>query len=100
MISLKTILKCTVPAEENRDAERSKSLPRSRSLLAKLGRMDDDEVCIWNYGFVLETVDRSMELFAPTRKDRDKWIHVLNLIVDMNHNNFGTSSMSPFVYEK
>ena len=89
-----------MPTEEIDTAKSSKSLPRSRSLLAKLGRKEDDEVCIWNYGFSLETVERNMELFAPTRKDREKWTHLFDLIVDMNQNNIGTASMSPFVYEK
>ena len=69
-------------------------------MLSKLSRRKgDDETCPWNYCFILETMDRTMELYAPTRKDREKWVHMFNMIIDMNKQNIGTSTMSPFVYE-
>ena len=49
--------------------------------------------------FVLEMVDRNMELYAPTRQDRDGWLRVLNLIIEMNQGDISTETMSPFVYE-
>ena len=44
-------------------------------------------------------VDRNMELYAPTRQDRDGWLRVLNLIINMNKDGISTETMSPFVYE-
>ena len=58
-----------------------------------------DEACQWNYMFNLEMADRNMELYAPTRQDRDAWVRVLNLIIEMNREGITTESMSPFVYE-
>ena len=49
--------------------------------------------------FNLEMADRNMELYAPTRQDRDAWVRVLNLIIEMNREGITTESMSPFVYE-
>ena len=77
----------------------SRSLPRSRSLLEKIGRKGVDETCQWNYMFVLEMADRNMELYAPTRQDRDAWVRVLSLIIEMNREGITTEEMSPFVYE-
>ena len=48
---------------------------------------------------MLETVDRNMELYAPTRMDRDKWVKMFKLIVEMNQNHISTTTMSPFVYD-
>ena len=44
-------------------------------------------------------VDRNMELYAPTRQDRDGWLRVFNLIINMNKDGISTETMSPFVYE-
>ena len=99
-IMLKSIVGCNVHNEgEVYNSNSSRNLPRSRSLLTRLGRKGDDEVCQWNYNFVLETIERNMELYAPTRKDRDNWVRMFKLIIDMNKQQIGTSTMSPFVYE-
>jgi hypothetical protein len=39
---------------------------------------------MWNFGFSLELVERTYELYAPTRKERDKWVLVLGAIAEMN----------------
>ena len=41
-----------------------------------------------------------MELHAPTRQDREKWVHMFKLMIDMNLHDTQTSTINPFVYEK
>ena len=40
--------------------------------------------CKWNFGFSVEFPEKTYELYAPTRKERDKWVEVLGAIADMN----------------
>ena len=58
-------------------------------------RKDDEETCAWNFNFILELSDRNMELFAPTRQDREKWVMIFNLIIEMNEKLISTKLMSP-----
>ena len=41
-----------------------------------------------------------MELFAPTRQDREKWMMVFNLIIEMNEKLISTKLITPLVYKK
>ena len=70
-IPLQNIIRCQAKDRDeiyNQESDNgSRSLPRSRSLLEKFGRKGSSESCQWNYMFVLEMVDRNMELYAPTR---------------------------------
>ena len=33
--------------------------------------------CKWNFGFMLKFPEKTYELYAPTRKEREKWVEVL-----------------------
>ena len=72
---------------------------RSKSLLSKL-RKDENELCPWNFNFELELSDRTMDLYSPTRIDRDKWVYIFKLICDMNAKLISTKTMTPLQYEK
>ena len=39
-------------------------------------RADENEMCQWNFMFELEFTDRKLELYSPTRIDRDKWVKI------------------------
>ena len=65
-IPIESIRACSIQNQEEQVASDGGSFKRSRSWLSKL-RKDDEETCPWNFNFQLETSDRSMELFAPTR---------------------------------
>ena len=41
-----------------------------------------------------------MELYAPTRKDREQWIMIFKLIIEMNEANISTRDISPLVYKR
>ena len=83
-IPTENIRACTMHNQEEKVLEEENgSFKRSKSWLSKL-RKDDDEKCTWNFNFLLELNDRSMELFAPTRQDREKWMMIFNLIIEMN----------------
>ena len=69
----------------------------SRSLLRKLVNVT---YCKWNFGFVLEFAEREYELYAPTRKERDKWVEVLGAVAEMNLKSIGLNTMSPLEYLK
>ena len=41
--------------------------------------------CEWNFAFKLEFSDGKVyELYSPNRKDRDKWVKIISIIVEMN----------------
>ena len=63
-------------------------------------RADETELCIWNFMFELQFSDRTLELYSPTRIDREKWTHIFNLICEMNEKDISTKQMTPFEYEK
>ena len=99
-IPIESIRACSVQNQEEQVAsEGGGSFKRSNSWLSKL-RKDDEETCPWNFNFQLETSDRSMELFAPTRQDRDKWMMIFNLIIEMNEKLISTKLITPLSYKK
>ena len=72
---------------------------RSRSWLSKV-RKTNEELCVWNFCFELEMNDRSMELYAPTRQDREKWVMLFKLLSEMNERLISTRTMSPLEFQK
>lgn len=54
--------------------------------------------CQWNFPFHLAFADKEYELYAPTRTDRDEWIHILSTLAEMNRQGVKLESMSPFDY--
>jgi hypothetical protein len=60
-----------------------KNRQRSQSILKRMSTSETRR-CMWNFGFSLELVERTYELYAPTRKERDKWVLVLGAIAEMN----------------
>ena len=70
---------------------------RSRSWLSKV-RKDDDEKCKWNFSFELEMSDRTMELFAPTRLEREKWVKVFKAISEMNDKLISPKKVNPLKF--
>ena len=86
-IPLNSIRACSVryddqQAQYSSAQERDNSMKRSRSFLSKL-RAGEEEMCKWNFNFELDLTDRTVELFAPTRKDRDKWVMTFKIIAEM-----------------
>ena len=57
-------------------------------------------MCKWNYNFEIDLTDRTMELFAPTRKDREKWVMIFKIIAEMNDKLISTKTLTPLVYRK
>ena len=58
------------------------------------------KMCKWNFGFALEFPEKTYELYAPTRKDRQKWVEILSTIAEMNKESYKLNSMSIFDYMK
>ena len=54
--------------------------------------------CKWNFGFSLQFPEKTYELYAPTRKEREKWVEVLSTIAEMNAKSINLNSLSPFEY--
>jgi hypothetical protein len=54
--------------------------------------------CSWNFPFKLTFTDKEYELYAPSRSDREKWIHILGTIAEMNNRGVKLESMTPFDY--
>ena len=99
-IPIESIRACTIQNQEDKViSEDGGGFKRSKSWLAKL-RKDDDETCAWNFNFELDFSDRSMELFAPTRQDREKWMMIFNLIIEMNEKLISTKLITPLSYKK
>ena len=74
-ISLNTIRSCTIKVEVESDQSPNKEFKRSKSWLSKM-RKSEDESCKWNFSFELDMSDRTMELYAPNRLDREKWVNM------------------------
>ena len=55
-------------------------------------------MCKWNFGFSLEFPEKTYELYAPTRKEREKWVEVLSTIADMNSKSISLDAMSPLEF--
>ena len=55
-------------------------------------------MCKWNFGFSLEFPEKTYELYAPNRKEREKWVEVLGTIAEMNAKSIELETMSPFEY--
>lgn len=55
--------------------------------------------CPWLFEFRLETTDRSFNLFAPTRLDRDHWVKIFSILVDMNKASVSTKEINPFEFD-
>lgn len=72
-----------------REKKRSSSFFR-RALQEKVVR------CSWNFPFVIEFPDKQYECYAPTRNDRDEWVHVLSTIGEMNRLGVRLEDHSPF----
>ena len=72
---------------------------RSKSLLKRLMR---DEVgrCNWNFPFNVSFEEKTYELYAPTRADREQWVHILGAIAEMNQEGVKLEGMTPFDYIK
>ena len=56
---------------------------RSSSLLRRMVTKQS-QGCSWNFAFELELSDRSLELYAPTRIDREKWVNLFQTVAEMN----------------
>ena len=69
---------------------------RSGSLL---GRITKAEGCKWLYQFNLVTVERTYELYSPTSKDREQWVRLFSLLIEMYKNKITTQQMDPLQYE-
>ena len=57
-------------------------------------------MCQWNFMFELEFTDRKLELYSPTRIDRDKWVNIFQLICEMNDRGISVKQITPFEYQK
>ena len=83
--------------EEVEDRVEERKQEKSKSLLR---RMSTSKVtyCKWNFGFMLKFPEKTYELYAPTRKEREKWVEVLQIVAEMNTKSISLDSMSPFDY--
>ena len=62
-------------------------------------RADAEEICKWNFSFELELTDRTLELYAPTRIDREKWVMMFKIIVEMNDRMIKpTNTLTPLIW--
>ena len=75
---------------QGRERKRSKSILRRNNHELKR--------CSWNFPFKLEFKERTYELYAPTRGDRDQWILMLGTIAEMNSQGVKLESTTPFEY--
>ena len=73
---------------------------RSASFIRR--RQEPERHCGWNFAFSLEFSDRTYELYAPTRADRDEWVRILGAVAEMNKTGVDVSGVSPhdFLLEK
>ena len=55
---------------------------------------------MWKFSFEIILTDRSFELYSPTRVEREKWVHVFKLLLEMQKKSISTRSVSPFGYAK
>ena len=67
------------------------------------GKKDDDEsgidTCPWLYEFKLGTDHREYTLRCVTRDDLKHWIHIYQLIIEMNEQGINIADYNPFDYE-
>ena len=63
-------------------------------------KKDDNEMCVWNFCFDLNLGVEKLELYSPTRVDRDKWVWIFNLLIQMNHRKISTRQMTPWEFVK
>lgn len=47
--------------------------------------------CPWLFQFNLITTERTYELYAPNRTDRDYWLRIFNIIIQINQIGLTTS---------
>lgn len=70
---------------------------RSKSFLRKYMKKEITR-CNWNFPFTVTFEDKEYELYAPTRADREQWVHILSTIAEMNLEGIKLESMTPFDY--
>ena len=80
--------------DENAEID-DENFKRSKSWLSKV-RKTDQEQCIWNFCFLLELSDRSIEFYAPTRQERENWVTIFQIICEMNDKLINTMKVNPF----
>ena len=97
---LSEIRSCTI-IDEQEVQERVKSRERSRSKsLLKRMTTSKEKLCPWNFGFDLEFVELTLELYSPTRDERLRWIKLFETIAEMNKKMISTRDQNPFKYMK
>ena len=94
-IMIDTIRSVKVIDDEDEAQIDEEGFKRSKSWLSKV-RKTEDEKSKWNFCFELELSDRSLQLYSPFRKEREKWVHMLQLVCKMNEQLIHTSQMTPF----
>ena len=63
-------------------------------------RKSDQEQCIWNFGFELELNDRSLELYAPNRQERERWVTLFRILSEMNERLVSAAKINPFDFKE
>ena len=76
---------------------KKKETKRSTSILRKLSGMKVKE-CKWNFAFLLSFREKTYELYAPTRSDRDEWVKTFSTISEMNSKGIKLDTCKPFEY--
>lgn len=46
---------------------------------------NESQACRWNFGFKLVFREKTYELYAPTRSDRDQWVRTLQSLAEMKN---------------
>ena len=70
---------------------------RKKSILRKVMK-DKIKTCQWNFAFQITFKDKTYELYAPTRKDREQWVEAFQTIAEMNKKGIKLQTMKPFDY--
>ena len=84
--------------EQNEVQAKVDERERKRSASFIRRRQEPERHCGWNFALSLEFSDRTYELYAPTRADRDEWVRILGAVADMNRQGVDIQGISPHDY--
>lgn len=56
--------------------------------------------CPWMFPFTLVTSSRTYELSAAIRSDREHWLRIFKIIIEMNKVGLSTKDVNPLVFEQ
>ena len=56
--------------------------------------------CKWFFEFKLKTNTREYTFRAPSKEQRDLWIRIFKLLIEMNKKSISASNLNPFAFEE